>query len=310
MNYTICLDVGGTNIRGALFQANDIEPIILKKIPTQQEGQKAEERVCNLISSIWPEKGKVDGIALAAPGFIDSENGMVIRAVNIPGWKCLPLNNILEQKFNQPVFIENDARLAALGEYKFGAGIGHHDLIYLTISTGIGGGVIIKGRLLTGSRGLAAEIGHTTILPDGPLCSCGQKGHLEAISSGTAIAQFVKDQINMGKKTSLADVNNFSSKEVAQAAMSGDEVCQSAFHQAGTYLGKSIANLLHIFNPSCLIIGGGVSLSGGLLFDPMRKELEKTIISQEYLKSLSITVAKLGDNAGLIGGLVLIGNRV
>jgi glucokinase len=309
MNHTICLDVGGTNIRGALFQGNDVEPIKLKKIPTQQDGQKVEERICNLISSIWPENGKVNGIALAAPGFVDSEKGMVIRAVNIPGWEYLPLRNILEEKFNHPVFIENDARLAALGEYKFGAGIGHHDLIYLTISTGIGGGVIIKDRLLTGSRGLATEIGHTTILPDGPLCSCGHKGHLEAISSGTAIARFVKDQIKVGKNSALAIVDVFSSKEVAQAALAGDEVCQSAFHQAGTYLGKSIANLLHIFNPSCLIFGGGVSLSGDLLFDPMRKELERTIISKEYLKNLSIAVAKLGDNAGLIGGLVLIDSK-
>ncbi len=309
MNHAICLDVGGTNIRGALFQGQEIEPINLQKIPTQQNGQNVEERICNLVSSIWPKNGKVDGIALAAPGFVDSENGMVIRAVNIPGWEYLPLKNILEEKFNHPVFIENDARLAALGEYKFGAGIGHHDLIYLTVSTGIGGGVIIKDRLLTGSRGMATEIGHTTILPDGPLCSCGQRGHLEAISSGTAIARFVQDQIKKGKKSTLAGNNNFSSKEVAQAAMAGDEVCQSAFHQAGTYLGKSIANLLHIFNPSCLIFGGGVSLSGDLLFDPMRKELERTIISNEYLKNLSIAVAKLGDNAGLIGGLVLVESK-
>lgn len=309
MNYTICLDVGGTNIRGALFQSYQIEPINLQKISTQQNGQKVEERICNLISSIWPKNGSVDGIAIAAPGFVDSENGMVIRAANIPGWEYLPLKNILEEKFFHPVFIENDARLAALGEFKYGAGIGHHDLIYLTISTGIGGGVIIKDRLLTGSRGMATEIGHTTILPDGPLCSCGQKGHLEAISSGTAIARFVQDQINKGRKSTLAGISNFSSKEVAQAAMVGDEVCQSAFLQAGTYLGKSIANLLHVFNPSCLIFGGGVSLSGDLLFDPMRKELERTIISNEYLKNLSIAVAKLGDNAGLIGGLVFVDSK-
>lgn len=309
MNHSICLDVGGTNIRGALFQGDEIEPINLKKIPTQENGQNVEERICNLIHSIWPKNGKVNGIALAVPGFVDSENGMVIRAVNIPGWEYLPIKNILEEKFNHPVFIENDARLAALGEYKFGAGIGHHDLIYLTISTGIGGGVIIKDRLLTGSRGIATEIGHTTILPEGPLCSCGQKGHLEAISSGTAIARFVQDQINKGKRSTLAGVIDFSSKEVAQAALAGDEVCQSAFHQAGTYLGKSIANLLHIFNPSCLIFGGGVSLSGDLLFEPMRNELERTTISKEYLKNLSITVAKLGDNAGLVGGLVLIESK-
>ena len=310
MNHAICLDVGGTNIRGALFKGHDIKPINLQKIPTQQSGQNVEERICNLISSIWPKNGKVDGIALAAPGFVDSEKGVVIRAVNIPGWEYLPLKKILEEKFNHPVFIENDARLAALGEYKFGAGIGHHDLIYLTISTGIGGGVIIKDRLLTGSRGMATEIGHTTILPDGPLCSCGQKGHLEALSSGTAIARFVREEINNGKNSALTGMNNFSSKEVAQAALAGDDLCLSAFHQAGTYLGKSIANLLHVFNPSCLIFGGGVSLSGGLLFDPMREELERTIISKEYLKNLSIAVAKLGDNAGLIGGLVLIDSKI
>jgi glucokinase len=309
MKQYICLDVGGTNIRGGLFNENDIQPVQLQKIPTRNDDQKAEDRICELIKSILAKTEKLVAIAIAAPGFVDAESGVVIRAVNIPGWDYLPLKKIIEEKFKIPVFIENDARLAALGEWKYGAAIGHHDLIYLTISTGIGGGVILKDRLLTGAQGMATELGHTTIVPDGPLCSCGQRGHLEAISSGTAIAHFVQKELDEGKKSILVGRKIITSKEIAEAANSGDELSQFAFQQAGTFLGKAVANFLHIFNPSCIVFGGGVSLTGDLLMEPMRKEMEKSLISKEYLKTLEITLAHLGDNAGLLGGMVLINSK-
>jgi glucokinase len=306
MKQFMCLDVGGTKIRGALFGDENIEPIRQQKIPTQNQGQKVEDRICGLIREIWPVNSNVDAIAIAAPGFVDSDKGVVIRAVNIPGWEFLPLQKILQDKFNTPVIIGNDARLAALGEWKYGAAIGHHDVIYLTISTGIGGGVIIKDRVLMGSRGMATELGHITILPDGPLCSCGQKGHLEAISSGPAIAQFVQEEIKNGKKSSVSALKNFSSKEIAQAAFEGDELCQLAYKRAGSFLGMALVNLLHTFNPTCVVLGGGVSFTGDLLLEPMQKEIEKSILSKEYLGNLTFSTAKLGENAGLIGGLVLI----
>jgi glucokinase len=202
-----------------------------------------------------------------------------------------------------PVFLENDANLAAVGEWYFGAGQGHHHLIYLTISTGIGGGVIINDQLLTGARGLGAEIGHLSILPDGPLCSCGKRGHLEAIASGTAIARYVSEQIAAGRSSSLSHESHITAKTVATAARNGDELALEAFQRAGNALGQGIADLLHIFNPSILVFGGGVSQSGDLLFAPMRRKLDELIMSQGYLENLTITKSPLGDDAGLLGTL-------
>lgn len=309
MKQFICLDVGGTNIRAALFNENNIHPLQMQKIPTRKNNQKAEDRICELIRLISPKTDNLSAIAVAVPGFVDAESGIVIRAVNIPGWDYLPLKKILENEFKKPIFIENDARLAALGEWKYGAATGYHDLIYLTISTGIGGGVILKDQLLTGARGLATELGHTTIIPDGPLCNCGQKGHLEAISSGTAIAHFVLNELANGKKSILSKKKLITSKEIAEAANAGDELSQNAFQYAGTFLGKAVTNFLHIFNPSCIVFGGGVSLTGELLLNPMVKEIEKSVISKEYLKTLKIALALLGDNAGLVGGMVLINSK-
>ncbi len=306
MDYYICLDIGGTNIRAALFLEESIQPIKQVKIETQSKGQKAEDRIIDLIMNIWPQEGTVKAIAAAAPGYVDSEKGIVIKAANIPGWEYMPLRQYIQDKFNVPIIIGNDARLAALGEWKHGAARGHHNIIYLTISTGIGGGVIINDQILMGSRGMATELGHITILPDGPLCNCGKHGHLEALSSGPAIAKFVLDQLANGVMSSLKKTSHLTSKEVAEAALQGDALCLTAFKRAGNYLGIAIANYIQIFNPTCIVLGGGVSLTGDLLMKPTRKTLDHEILSQEYLKDLTITTAELGDNAGLIGALVLI----
>jgi glucokinase len=309
MDYYICLDIGGTNIRAALFNNKDIHPIKQIKIKTRSEGLKAEGQIINIIKDIWPIKGTVKAIAAAAPGFVDSEKGIIIKAVNIPGWENFPLQKYIQDKFKVPVLIGNDARLAVLGEWKYGAARGHHNVIYLTISTGIGGGVIINDQVLMGSRGMATELGHTIVLPNGPICSCGQAGHLEAISSGPAIARYVQQQVNNGVQSSLKLTAQITSKEIAEAAFRGDELCISAFERAGTYLGIAIANFIHIFNPTCITLGGGVSLTGDLLLKPTKKVLNEVILSNEYIKDLSITTAEFGDNAGLIGALVLIKNR-
>ena len=306
MDDYICLDVGGTNIRSALFINNETQPVRQLKIKTQSEGRKAEDLILDLIKNIWPQEGKVKAIAVAAPGFVDSEKGIVIKAVNIPGWEHMPLQKYIQDKFSVPVLIGNDARLAVLGEWKHGAARGHHNIIYLTISTGIGGGVISNDQVLMGSRGMATELGHITILPDGPICSCGQAGHLEALSSGPAIAQYVRQQLENGTKSSVKEMTTLTSKEIADAALKGDELCLAAYERAGKYLGIAIANYIQIFNPTCIVLGGGVSLAGDLLLKPIRNTLELVILSKEYLEYLLIKTAELGDNAGLIGGLVLL----
>lgn len=305
MDNYIVADIGGTQIRVALFSRGRIDPLKVRKIRTRDKEQTPLERLIALIKEVWAGMDNVRAICVAVPGFIDAENGIIIDANNIPGWVNYPIRQLLAEHFSVPILIGNDANLAALGEWRYGAGQGHHHLLYLTISTGIGGGVIINDQLLVGARGLAAEFGHITIIPEGPTCSCGQRGHLEAVASGTAIARWVQEKIALGFPSSLEGKPGLTAREVAEAAHQGDELALRAMSRAGTYIGYAIADFLHLFNPSIVILGGGVSTTGPLLIDPLRAAVVERIMDRAYLKDLTITTAQLGDNAGLVGALAL-----
>jgi len=305
MDTYIAIDVGGTQIRVAIYPKGENRPIKQKRIPTQGNNQPPLERLIDLIAELWPAEGQVCAIGMAAPGWVNPQLGVIYQAPNIPGWEKLPIAQILSKRFDVPVRLGNDANLAILGEWRYGAGRGHHHLLYLTISTGIGGGVICDDRLLLGAHGLAAELGHVTILPDGPLCGCGHRGHLEAIASGTAIARYVAEQLAQGVPSSLSELANPTGRDISMAAELGDPLAKSALARAGTFIGYALANYLHIFNPSIIILGGGVSKSGPLLIEPLRAALAERILSPEYLQGLVITTAELGDDAGLMGALVL-----
>jgi glucokinase len=305
MSYHIAADVGGTQLRAACYATDSLNPIQVRRIATQADGSTPLERLKTLITSVWPENENVDAIGIAAPGPLDSNEGIVMAAPNIPGWVDLPLRKYMEDRFQIPVVVGNDANLAAVGEWKYGAGKGHHHLVYLTVSTGIGGGVIIDDRLLLGDRGLAAELGHVTVLHDGPLCGCGQRGHLEAIASGTAIARWVEEELKRGSFSSLANERPVTAKAVSRAAHTGDKLAVAALERAGRFIGQALADYLHIFNPTVVVIGGGVSLSGKLLLDPLCESLKKHVLTRHYLDRLTIEPAALGDDAGLMGALAL-----
>jgi glucokinase len=305
MSTYIAVDIGGTQMRAACYPADSLTPIRMARISTQHPTLSPLERLQELISSIWPEKNSVTRIGLAAPGPVDPYKGILRSAPNIPGWTDVPLRKEMEERFHVPVAIGNDANLAALGEGRFGAGRGHPNLIFMTISTGIGGGIIIDDRLLLGSSGLAGEVGHITILPDGPLCGCGQRGHLEAVASGTAIAHWVEQELAQGAASRLQVGQVLTAKQIAHAAKEGDQLAIAAFNRAGYFLGLGLANYCHIFNPSIVIFGGGVSQAGPLLFDPMNASLQTHILSPHYLENLTLTTASLGDEAGLMGALAL-----
>ncbi len=305
MNYHIAVDIGGTTIRVALFASNSELPVRVERTATFGKNSKPIDRLYALIEKIWPDEGIVHAMGVAVPGYLDPETGVVLSAPNIQGWVKFPLLRMLQDRFPTTVMLGNDANLAAMGEWKYGAGRGYKNVLYLTISTGIGGGVIVNDNLLTGAHGLAAELGHVTILPGGPPCSCGQNGHLEALSSGTAIALYVKEKLVLGVPSSLQDNNSISAYEVALAAESGDALALEALDRAADYLGMALANFLHIFNPSIIILGGGVLRSGSRFLEKTRRSLALHVITPAYLSDFQMTTSLLGDDSGLMGALAI-----
>ena len=305
MNYLIGIDIGGTNIRCALFPLEKSKAIRVEKISTQNPANPQEtpvQRLIQCIKQVWPLEGEVLGMCAAAPGSIDYKRGMVLLAPNIPGWVEFPLKDILQKEFDTAIIIENDANMAGYAEFKLGAGKGHENMLYYTISTGLGGGVIIKGKLLQGEIGIATEVGHIVVHDKGALCGCGKRGHWEAYSSGTGIENYVKEHIT--ENPALGNTysgRNPGTAEIAQAARDGDRLAQSAFERAGYYTGIGVSNYLHIFNPSCVVFGGGVTLSWDLLSEHFRISLEQHVLNHLYIRDLTIAIAELGDDAGLIG---------
>jgi glucokinase len=305
MGTIIAVDIGGTHLRAALYEPENPQPISHQRIQTHTEEPGVYERMESLIESIWPKDGNVLAIGVASPGPLDPHTGYILKTPNIKEWQNFPLGPNLSRHFQVPAFVDNDANLAALGEWKFGAGRGHHHLLYLTISTGVGGGVIADDHLLQGYHGLATELGHTILDPEGPLCSCGFAGHLEAFSSGPAIVKFVLGELASGTNSSLKNGGDITARVVADAANQGDALAISAYQRAGTYLGIAVANFLLSFDPSIVVFGGGVSQVGPLLFDSFRASLKKRVFHPRYLENLKIEMAALGDDAGLLGALAL-----
>ncbi|OGO19182.1 MAG: hypothetical protein A2Z14_10305 [Chloroflexi bacterium RBG_16_48_8] len=306
----IAVDFGGTHIRAAFFPSEIVKPIRQTKIRTEaEEGPYAViDRIERAIKSVAPADCEGLRIGIAAPGPLDPFQGIILSTPNLPGWDHIPLTKEISNRFNCPVVMNNDANLAALGEWKHGAGRGVDDLIYLTISTGIGGGVITQGRLLLGAHGLAGELGHMRVVQDGPLCGCGQRGHIESIASGLSIAKIARARLQAGEASVMGEIiedfNELNAEDIGKAAQKGDAFAISIIEDAGKAIGSHLASLVHAFNPARIILGGGVSQLGDLLFTPIWQTLTKEIIHPAYLQDLELKSAELGDHAGLIGATV------
>ena len=307
----LAVDFGGTNIRVARFESEQPPFQAHIKTPTEASAgpQAVIQRLEDAIASLLPEDRSDMRIGIGAPGPLDPHSGTILNAPNLPGWKDIPLRRMIEDEFNLPVSVGNDANVAALGEWKFGAGRGTHDMVYLTVSTGIGGGVIAGDQLLLGLHGLAAELGHVTVDPQGPRCSCGKIGHIEAFASGPAIARRAVALLEEGAESSLAskyaDQGSLDAGMVGAAALAGDSLAVGIIQKTGDILGAYLANLAHIFNPECFVIGGGVSQIGDLLFKSIESALHAHVMDPSYLDGLQVFPAKLGDDAGLIGAMAL-----
>jgi glucokinase len=304
MSHIVAVDIGGTHIRVALYEPGSMTPVSHQRTRSLGKQAGVYDRLAEAIASVWPQDG-VAAIGIASPGPLDPHTGTILATPNIPEWKNFPLTSKLSGQFGVPAYLDNDANMAGLAEWQFGAGKGHRDLVYLTISTGVGGGVISNGCLLQGSRGMGGELGHMIVDPNGPLCGCGHRGHVESFCSGPSITRYVKEQLKAGQTSTLQARPNLNAAVIAEAAREGDALAISAFGRAGYYLGIAVANYLAIFDPSILIFGGGASQVGDYLFKPFEESLHKHTFHPHYLENLVITKAALGDDAGLLGALAL-----
>lgn len=307
-NYVIGIDLGGTKISGAL---GDLEGNILSQytMPTlATEGEQAVlGRIIEVIEKVMVDARKtneeIKAIGIGSPGPLDARKGVIIVTPNLP-FKNFELIKPIRDKFNIPTYLDNDANVAAIGEYMLGAGKGTRNMVYITVSTGVGGGAIVEGKIYRGSTSNALEIGHTTILPDGPRCNCGNYGCIEALSSGTAIARQAKEVVDCGISTSLQNYESLTSYEVFVEANKGDKVAKEILEKSFTYLGIGVANIITSFDPDMVVIGGGVSKGGQILFDIVQREVDKRCFKtmSEHTK---IVPAKLGTDAGVVGAVAL-----
>ena len=308
----IAVDLGGTQIRAAVCDADGQIYKRVARLTHAPEGPAAvlariNETIAEAVEDV--NLDAVAGIGIGAPGPLDPTSGTILAAPNLPGWVNVPLRNLVSAHFGKPTFLGNDANVAGLAEMTYGAARGVRDLIYLTISTGIGSGIVVDGRMLLGARGLAAEAGHTIIKPDGPKCGCGNRGCIETFAAGPAISRDVVGRLKAGKASKITrlvggDLDKVDARVVSEAAAAGDKLAVNAFRRAGKYLGLGIVNLLHLFNPRMIVLGGSVTKAGPLLFDPMWEAIRARAMPA-YLEGLSIVPAALGDDVGLLGALAL-----
>jgi len=303
------VDIGGTKTIVAI--ADDSGEIIgLRRLITpRSEGParvlgEIEASLQSLIEETVAEK--IYCVAIGCGGPLDREKGIILTAPNLPGWDNLPLSAYFENAFGVRTIIDNDVNLMALGEAVKGAGSGVDYMAYFNIGTGIGGGIVINGRLYRGC-GNAGEFGHQIILPEGPRCLCGRHGCLEALASGTSIARRARECEDISRSAIIryaTSAASITAEHVALAARDGDELALRIWRETGEYLGLGVANVVNILNPRLVIIGGGVANAGDLLFEPVRRTVA-TRAMKRLASDVTILPGSLGEKAGIIGAIQL-----
>jgi glucokinase len=308
--HAIGIDIGGTKIAGALV---DSEGQIIReaKVPTPAKDIDAlVSAVIGLINEL-SEGHKVLGAGVAAAGFVDAQQANIIYATNLTG-RNEPLKAKLEALTDIPVIIENDANAAAWAEYRYGAGRGYKHMTMLTIGTGVGGAIITNSRMLRGGFGVAAELGHMRIVPNGRQCACGAKGCFEQYASGTALLRAARDlaesngQLGKRLRALRDEAGELTGAQVYQAILEGDPGAISILTELGTWIGETVASLSAILDPEVVVIGGGVSATGDLLLDPIRKAFLANMPAQGFRPELEIKAAEFVNDAGVVGAADLV----
>jgi glucokinase len=303
------VDLGGTKVRALVAggSGNVLGDDI--RLSGAAEGLETvlgrmEESLDAALAKAGVSRSSLAGLGIASPGAVDVERGVVPNAPQLPGWHDVPLARLMTERVGVAALLDNDASAAALGEHRFGAGRGTRHMLYLTVSTGLGGGIIIDGELYRGKSGAAGELGHVIIDINGPPCGCGARGCLEALASGTAIARAGERLAASGDSPVLARLRGqegpVTAEMMKRAADMGDAASREAFREAGHYFGVALAGYVNIFDPEAIIVGGGVSQAGDLLMEQARVTMESLAMNQP-LKGVRLTVSELGEFSGAMG---------
>lgn len=308
----IGVDLGGTKIYTALALPNG--DLLAESLVPTEAGGGLEQVLANIVATVREVTDKggpgnhVRALGIGAPGPLDAATGLVYFAPNL-NWHNVPMKDLLQEALGLPVQVDNDANLAALGEQVYGAGQGTRDMVYITVSTGVGGGLILDGRIYHGTGGGAGEVGHTTVDPHGPVCSCGNQGCLEALASGTAMARVARELVAAGGGKGMLEAAGGRAGEitaitVSSTAAAGDPEAKAILAGAGRFLGIGVANVINLLNPELVVMGGGAMKAGPPLWAAMEAEVQQRSLAAS-LKRVRIVPAKLGSRAGLLGAIAL-----
>ena len=304
--YVVGVDLGGTKIYTALV---DLEGNIIKEKTVETLAHEGEQavmgRIVDTINYVidGTDKDLIKSIGIGSPGPLDVKNGIIIENSNLP-FKNFAIVKTIKETYDLPTYLDNDANVATLGEFMFGAGKGTENMVFITASTGIGGGAVLNGKLFSGSTGNALEVGHMTVATEGPRCGCGNLGCAEALGSGTAIGKRAKEAVLSNVVTSLKNYENVTAKEVFKEAANGDRVAKNILNTSLTYLGIAVANTITNFDPEKVVVGGGVVNGGDIVIDTIRNVVEERCMAA-FVENCTIEKAVLGGKAGVLGAAAL-----
>ena len=304
--YVVGVDLGGTKIYTALV---DLEGNIIKEKTVETLAHEGEQavmgRIVDTINYVidGTDKDLIKSIGIGSPGPLDVKNGIIIENSNLP-FKNFAIVKTIKETYDLPTYLDNDANVATLGEFMFGAGKGTENMVFITASTGIGGGAVLNGKLFRGSTGNALEVGHMTVATEGPRCGCGNLGCAEALGSGTAIGKRAKEAVLSNVVTSLKNYENVTAKEVFKEAANGDRVAKNILETSLNYLGIAVANTITNFDPEKVVIGGGVINGGSIVLDTIRRVVGERAL-KTFVDSCTVEKAVLGGKAGVLGAAAL-----
>ena len=309
MKYFIGIDLGGMSAKAGLLDENG-NLLYVRRCETHAENDPVQtaDDLSMLAKGLMEEAKIVEkdvvAVGIGSPGIIDSAAGSVVHWSNF-AWKDVPLARLVQEGTHLPVFVTNDANAAALGEAKYGSGAQYEDSVMITLGTGVGGGIVIGGKLFEGYRSAGGELGHTVLKAGGVKCTCGRRGCFERYASATALKRMTREAMVRNRDSRMwelsPDIDNVSGRTAFDAARGGDRAARLVVKKYVTYLGEGIANLVNLLRPQAVILGGGVSNEGENLLKPLRKVVRRNILAPESYAPLELVCASLGNDAGIYG---------